>query len=269
MTNLVPIRRWRGGPGVGVLVAGLASVMALVSGCEAGSPRGELAENQRILASCDPSAPPASLVVIDGTWSSASEAITAERMAAIESITRRTAVCSGHLRVLVFSSSAATTTLFDGSLEIDGATTNARLKRVPKTVADVMDKVRQAYGPAVAALPQSGSNITSMHRLGAEWIAQLGGNYRLHLVILSDGCQNVSVDLCVRPLSKQEVTALVDQVAVPQLPGASVTVAGLGRVAGTPPSSDVVEQLVAFFGAVCRKTAAAECVSVTDYAEGR
>lgn len=269
MSNFVHARRWRGGRGACVLVAGMAAVVALVTGCEAGSPRGDLADNQRTLASCDPSAPPASLVEIDGTGSSASDAITAERMAAIESITRRTAVCSGHLRVLVFSSSAATTTLFDGSLEIDGATTNARLKRVPKTVADVMDKVRQAYSPAVAALTQSGSDITSVYRLGAEWIAQLGGSYRLHLVILSDGCQNVSVDLCARPLSKQEVMALAHQMAVPQLPGASVTVAGLGRVAGTPLSSDVAEQLVTFYGTLCARTDAAKCVSVTDATEGR
>lgn len=254
-----------------LLVAGVLAVMVLVTGCQAGSPRGELAKNQQILASCDPSKPPASLVEIDGTGSSASDAIVAERMTAVESIVRRTAVCSGHLRVIVFSSSsAATTVLFNGSLRMHGATENARLKRVPDAVADVMDKVRQAYGPAVAALPQSGSDITSVYRLGAEWIAQLGGLYRLHLYVLTDGFQTIGVDLGTRALSTQEAEALADQVTVPELPGASVVVAGLGRIAEGAPASSVVEGLVAYYDALCRKTAAARCVSVTDYAtEGR
>ncbi|MGH4012995.1 MAG: hypothetical protein ACRDSL_03485 [Pseudonocardiaceae bacterium] len=246
--------------------------MALVvTGCETGSPRGELAENQRILASCAQSASPAAMVQLDGTGSSDSEAITAERMAVVESVTRRTAVCSGHLRVLVFSaSSAATTTLFDGPLRMQGATDNARLKRVPEAVADVMQKVRQGYAPAVASLPGGGSDITAQYRLASEWIGQLGDLYRLHLTILTDGFQTVGVDLSAWALSTQEVLALADQVAMPKLPGASVVVAGLGRVAEGTPKSSVVEGLVSYYDVLCQKTAAAECRSVTDYAtEGR
>jgi len=242
-----------------------------VTGCQAGSPRGELAENQRILASCDQSKPPASLVQLDGTGSSASEAITAERMAVVESVARQTAVCSGQLRVLVFSaSSAATTTLFEGPLRMHGATDNARLKRVPGAVAEVMEQVRAGYDSAVRALPQGGSDITAQYRLAAEWIGQLGDPYRLHLYVLTDGFQTIGVDLGTRALSEQEVVALADLGTMPKLPGASVVVAGLGRVAGEPPSSNVVEGLVAYYDALCQKTGAAQCVSVTAYApEGR
>ena len=246
--------------------------MTMLAGCGIEqSPRGALAENQRILATCDASAPPASLVEIDGTGSSASDALVAERMVAIESIVRTTVVCSGHLRVIVFSSSsAATTVLFDGSLRMHGATENARLKRVPDAVADVMEQVRSGYDAAVMALPQGGSDITAQYRLAAEWIGQLGDPYRLHLYVLTDGFQTIGVDLGAQALSPQDAAALADQVAVPKLSGASVVVAGLGRVAaGTPPSA-AVEGLVAFYDALCRKAMAAECVSVTDYAtEGR
>lgn len=271
MTDSASIRTGHWSRGASMLVVGMAAIVALATGCEAGSPRGELAENQRILASCDPSAPPASLVQLDGTGSSASAAIVAERMAVVESVVRRTAICSGRLRVLVFSaSSAATTTLFDGSLRMHGATENARLKRVPDAVADVTEQVRSGYGAAVKALPQGGSDITAQYRLAAEWISQLGDPYRLRLYVLTDGFQTIGVELGARPLSRQEVTALADQVAVPKLPGASVVVAGLGRVAEGTPLSSVVEGLVAYYDALCRKTAAAECVSVTDYAtEGR
>lgn len=271
MTNLVATHTRPWGRKASMFIAGMTAVAALVIGCQTGSPRGDLAANQRILATCDPAAPPASFVQIDGTGSSHSEAIATERMTAIESIVRRTAICSGHLRVIVFSaSSAATAVLFDGSLQMHGATENARLKRVPDAVTEVMEQVRAGYEPAVKGLHQGGSDITSQYRLASEWIGQLGEPYRLHVTILTDGCQNIGVDLCSQPLSKQEATALGDQVAVPQLSGASVTVAGLGRVAGSPSSSEVVEGLVAYYDALCQRTTAARCVSVTDYAsEGR
>jgi hypothetical protein len=261
--------RWRRRACMFVTV-GLA--VASLAGCGASSsPRGELDENQAILATCDPAAPPASFVQIDGTGSSNSDAILNERMTAIEQIVRRTAICSGHLRVILFSSSsAATAPLFDGPLDLEGATTNAKLKRVPALVSSTMDQIRKTYRPAVAGLSGGGSDITAQYRLASEWISQLGGNLKLHLYVLSDGFQNFGVDLGARALTRQEATGLADQAAVPQLPGASVVVAGLGRVAGNPPPSQVVEGLVAYYDRLCQRTGAAKCVSVTDYAtEGR
>lgn len=231
------------------------------------SPHGDLAQDKQILTTCDPSAPPASLIEIDGTGSSASEQITTERMTAIESVVRETAICSGRLRVIVFSaSSAATTTLFDGPLPLRGATDNARLKRVPSVVEEVMTTIRQAYAPAVAALPGGGSDITSQVRLASEWISQLGGDFRLHLYLFTDGLDTVRAKSAARALSTRQARALASQTTVPKLPGASVMVAGLGRVAGKPPRSEVVEGLVAYYDALCQRTGAAECVAVTDYA---
>ncbi|MEV8439055.1 hypothetical protein AB0425_16900 [Actinosynnema sp. NPDC051121] len=242
---------------------------AIFSACGgAPSPHAEFAANQQLLATCDPAKLPASLVEIDGTGSSASDAITAERMTAIESIATRTAVCSGHLRIIVFSaSSTATTVLFDGDLKQPGATDNARLRRVPEGVKGVMETVRSSYSSTVATLPQGASDIQAQYRLAAEWKQQLGGNYTLNLVILSDGFQNVGVDLAAKALSADEAKALADRVAVPNLAGASVTVAGLGRIAkGTPPSA-VVEGLVHYYDALCAKASAAKCTSVSNYTE--
>lgn len=83
--------------------------LALAACTSESSPRGELGANQELLKSCNPAAPPASLIQIDGTGSSNSEAIVSERLTAVEAVTRRTAVCSGYLRVGVFSSSSAAT----------------------------------------------------------------------------------------------------------------------------------------------------------------
>ena len=253
------------------LVAAGALLTVAVAAAACGSPSSapdELAANQQRLTQCVPAKPPAALVEVDGTGSSASDQITEERMQTIESIATRTAVCSGHLRVLVFSSSsAASATLFDGSLKMAGATDNARLRRVPAAVADLMAKVRAAYAPAVAALPQNGSDITAQYRLASEWVQQLGGLYRLNLTILTDGFQNVGVDLGAHPLGTQEAVALADKVAVPKLLGASVVVAGLGRIAKGTPSSAMVEGLVAYYDELCHRSSATMCTSVTDYAE--
>lgn len=247
----------------------ITSAAAIVlAACSAGSsPQGELTRNKHILASCDRTHPPASWVAIDGTGSSAAPAIFTERMKAIESIATTTAVCSGYLRVIVFSSSTvATTVLFDGSLAQPGATTNARLLRVPKAVASVMAIVRKAYGPAVTGLDQRDSDILGQYVNAAQWIAQLGGMYRLDLTILTDGMQTTGIKLGGRALTKSEATELANRTNVPRLPGASVTIAGLGRVAGSPPRSDVVEGLTGYYDALCHKTGAMHCLSVTDYA---
>lgn len=255
------------------LVVGFAlSTATSMSACSVSSPaHGELGRDKQILAACDASAPPAADVQIDGTGSSASEAITKERMAAIEEIVRTTAICSGRLRVSVFAaSSAATTTLFDDTLPLHGATDNARLRRVPRAVDDVMSKIRKEYGPAVAELSSGGSDITAQYRLANEWINQVGGDFRLHLSVLTDGFQNVGIRLDKRALSKQEVAELVNKTTVPKLPDAIVTVAGLGRIAGEAPRSAVVESLVAYYDGLCHRAKAATCVSVTGYtAAGR
>jgi hypothetical protein len=250
-------------------VATLTIAAALTACGTVSSPRGELGLDKQLLAACDHARPPASLVELDVSGSSQSNAILGERMAAVESIVRATAICGGSLRVAVFAASSADTTpAFDGALHLDGATDNARLKRAPRLVTETMAKIRRAYGPAVKATPGGASDITAVYRLGAEWIAQLGRTYRLHLTILTDGLQNVGIKLGGRALTRAQAAALAAKTNVPRLAGASVTVAGLGRVAGSPPPSRVVEGLVVFYTAICHKAGAASCTSVTDYATG-
>jgi hypothetical protein len=225
-----------------------------------------LANNQTILKSCDAAHPPASWVAIDGTGSSASNSILSERMTALQSIVQTTAVCSGYLMVQVFSAdSAATTTLFDGSMLQTGATTNARLQRVPKAVDTVMTTVQQAYPSAVAGLDARDSDITGQYANAAQWFGQLGGAYRLHVYLLTDGFQTAGVNLSTQPLNQEQALALAQQTSVPTLPGAEIVVAGLGRIVGPTPPSDMVAGLVAYYTALCHRMNAATCISVTDY----
>ncbi|MCU1490280.1 MAG: hypothetical protein JWM85_1685 [Acidimicrobiaceae bacterium] len=251
------------------LFAGAALISAALSACGGLSAGGALGADQRILATCVAATPPASLIEIDGTGFATAPGIEAERMAVVESVVRQTAICSGQLRVTVFSSSSvASTLLFDGSLHLDGATDNARLRRVPQLVSSVMGQIQSAYGPAISKLDQSDSDPTGQYRLAGEWIAQLGNPYHLHLYLLTDGFQTTGIDMDAqdKPLSRSAATQLADTVVVPLLPGSTIVVAGLGRVAGKPPHSDLVEGMVTFYSELCRRTQASSCTTVSDYA---
>lgn len=250
-----------------------AATVGVVAGCgsASSSPASALGQDRATLATCDSSHARASWVAIDGTGSSAADSIVNDRLKAVESIARMTAVCGGYLRVIVFSSSSvATTVLYDGSLAQPGATENARLLRVPGAVASVMDQVTKGYGPAVAGLDPRDSDILGQYTNAAQWTQQLGGGYRLHLYLLTDGFETAHFDFYGQPPTPADAVALAQRVTVPSLPDAEVVVAGLGRESGPAAPSTVVDGLLAFYQAVCHRTGAAKCVSVSDYeAAGR
>ena len=153
--------------------------------------------------------------------------------------------------------------VFDGEIEVAGATDIARLRRVPEKVEEVMGTIVENYGPAMEAAPPGGTDITGLYRLLGEHAAQLPG-YRLEATILTDGLNNLGVNT-ERALSHDEAVALADHVTVPQLPDASITVAGLGRVADGALPSPVIEGLVAFYTRICENTGAQSCLAVTDW----
>jgi hypothetical protein len=264
--RLRPEKRWH------ILTALIALPLALSAcGLSGGHAAGELGANQSILASCPKSVRLATKVDIDVSGSDRSGTLTGQHLGAIEDQARRTAVCGGHLQVTIFSAtSAATAVLYDGEIALAGATDNARLRQVPATVKQITAEVAQAYTATISSLTPGGSDIAGQYRLAAEYLAQLGSGYRLNLVLLTDGLQTAGFVLGNQPLDAKTAAALADKVSVPQLPGASITVAGIGQVASDPPSSAVVDGVVAFYNALCHRTGAAHCTSVTDYtATGR
>lgn len=235
-------------------------------GLSTGHAAGELGANQTLLASCPKSVRLATKVDIDVSGSDRTSTLDAQRLSAVEDQARRTAVCGGHLQVTAFSAtSAATTVLYDGEITLAGATDNARLRQVPATVKQITTEVAQAYTAKIGSLTPGGSDIAGQYRLAAEYLAQLGSGYRLDLVLLTDGFQTAGFTISNTPLDPAAAEALADKVAVPKLPGASITVAGIGQVASQPPSSAVVAGVVAFYNALCHQTGAAQCLSVTDY----
>lgn len=250
---------------IGVLLA-VVLVLAMSACGINGTPQGALGQAQQILASCPKGTKLASEVDTDVSGSSRTATLQPERLNAISDMARQTAICGGHLQVTAFSvSSAATVVLFDGELNLPGATDNARLRRVPDLVTTIMATVTQAYGTKIQQLSPGGSDIVGQYRLAAEYWNQLGAGYKLNLLLLTDGLQNAGFSLGDAPLTTAAATALAANIDVPKLPGASITVAGIGSVMGQPPSSTVVDGVVAFYDALCKKTEAASCLSVTDY----
>lgn len=252
---------------VGAAVCALGAALTLTA-CS--SLNANTSSDQAILATCTPDKQVAADVEIDGSGSSSGDTIATERLVITADVVRRTAICGGHLMVRAFSaSSGATVTIYNGDLTLSGATDNARLRRVDKLVGDVMGEITTKYGAAITALPGGGSDITSVYRLAGEYASQLGDGYELHLYVLTDGLNNIGTDLQSQVLTPAQAADLAATVSVPALPGASITVAGLGRVDGDPAPSALVEGLVAFYNALCVKTGAKACVSVTDYTAGR
>lgn len=250
-----------------ILAALIALPLALSAcGLSTGHAAGELGANQTLLASCPKGVRLATKVDIDVSGSDRSGTLTGQRLGAVEDQARRTAVCGGHLQVTIFSAtSAATAVLYDGEIALAGATDNARLRQVPATVKQITSEVAQAYTANIGSLTPGGSDIAGQYRLAAEYLAQLGSGYRLTLVLLTDGFQTAGFSFSDTPLDTQAADALAGKVAVPRLPGASIIVSGIGQVASNPPSSAVVSGMVAFYNALCRRTGAAQCLSVTDY----
>ena len=234
---------------------------ALLGGCSILNSDGQV---DPALATC-PQSPIAADVRVDGSGSSGASAIVAERMTVIQDVAHRTALCGGRLHVEVFSSSsAASVVLYDDDVEVEGATEQAKSRRVQGVVDDIMKQIEQKYGPAVASLPTDGSDITAQLRLASEFAAQLPG-YQLDEYLLTDGYSNIGVNL-ESALTQQQADDLAAGVSVPDLSGAWLTVAGLGRVDDNSSTSAQTEALSEFYTTLCQRSNAASCTVVTDFA---
>jgi hypothetical protein len=250
------------------LMALIVLIFALaLAGCSGIAP-GVLGQNQQLLASCQKDdGKLATLISDDETGSRVDPVTTKQDQSVIEQEATKTAACNGRLTVDMFSSSSGSTaTVYDQTIDLPGATDNARLLQVPAAVKKIMKQIRANWAPALATLPQDGTDIAGLYRLAGEYQAQLDAGTRLDWVILTDGFNNLGgIDLETHALSPAQATALAAQVPVPHLKGASVTVVGLGRVTGSPAPSAVIDGLVAFYDAVCANTHATKCLSVTDW----
>ncbi len=241
-----------------------ASLAAFVSACGGVGAVTELNHLRQVAKGC-PDSPVAAFVALDARGSLRGRQLTVARLAAIENLATKVAVCGGgRLRVVAFGPSpAATATVFDDGLHPAGATENARLIRVPGIVSKAVGEVEQGLPAAFRQLTRNGADPVAQLAAARDFGDELGPGTAVVVLIETSGLTRMTARL-----TKATAVKLARQVSVPDLHGATVTFAGLGRVgAGPPPSTTTIEALRAYFETVCRRTEA-RCRAVTEIAVG-
>jgi hypothetical protein len=215
-----------------------------------------------------PAQPEIGYLADDVSATARSAGIMTERRRAIAAFLTATASCNGHAKVVAFTSSAAATrTLLDRDLVPGGATDVAHRRRVPKLIEAATREVDTELERALVDLPSDGTDVLAQLQLAAEYQSQVGANRPLVVEILTDGLNTVGIDLNRDSLTSATAIALADGAVLPALPGASVTFAGIGKMAGPLPPSSFVDSLKSFYAKTCQRTQA-DCRIVTDLATG-
>ena len=242
-----------------------ASLAAFVSACGGVGAVTKLDHLRQVAKSC-PDSPVAAFVALDARGSLRGRQLTVARLAAVENLATKVAVCGGgRLRVVAFGpSSAATATVFDDELHPAGATENARLIRVPGIVSKAVGEVEQRLPAAFHQLTGNGADPVAQLGAARDFSDELGPGNAVFVLIETSGPPHLNTP----DFTKATAVRLGRQVSVPDLHGATVTFAGLGRVgSGPPPSTTTIEALRTYFETVCRRTGA-RCRAVTDIAVG-
>lgn len=245
-----------------------STIAGMVCGCSSGAPA-SLAHAEDIVASCPTDGTRiAALLQIDRSGSRRSAEVAPDEQDVMREAAERTAICRGRLRVTAFSGSMIGVTVFDADLQLDGATANARLRKAPKAVDAVMEKIATAFPDAADELVDGSTDIVSQYQLGAEYAAQLAttGPVVLEQTILTDGIQTAGQDLSDPLLTVTQAESMAATFMVPDLTGATIRLIGIGRQADNAAlPTPYIAALRAFHTTVCEKTAAS-CTVVTDAA---
>ncbi|PTL73210.1 hypothetical protein C1I63_10360 [Rathayibacter caricis DSM 15933] len=249
------------------------SALACLSGCSDSSTSGggAVAELGERASACPDSALYNSFDALDGSGSSQDETLLSARWDAVRDHLVQTAVCGGHARIIVVSSSSATSVvLLDADLQPSGATRNAKLRRVDGLVDEKLVQVKAAYDEAVPLLDPNGTDMTAVYYALSDYITDRDhvGDDQVYIAqIETDGIQNVGVNLGVPSLDAASAESLAASVPVPRLGGrVSISFLGIGKVAGSAqPSTEYVNGLKAFWSTTCSATGAGSCTVLTDF----
>ena len=233
----------------------LTSTLALTSCASSG--HSNTAADAQIAASC-PDKPIASTTAIDVSGSFQSGTLKTTVMEAVAPEVRRVAICGGHVRVFAFASSTgATAMLYDGDLQVDAPTENARLRKAGKLADQTTAAISEQYDAALTGVTGNGSDPLGMLALFAQTNV-LYPNHTLVNQLITDGVITISLDP-TSALDADAARALADEQTVPSLAGADVSIVGIGKQGTGELSSAVIANLTAFWEQVCTNTAATVC----------
>jgi hypothetical protein len=249
-----------------IAIAAVATATVGLAACGGTGAVVQLGELERVARTCPAHDQVAAYVAWDVRRELRGPRIAAARLASLEKTAQKVAACGGELRVVAFGATAGSTArLFDAELRPRGATENARLLRVPGLVDRVTQHVEKALPGVLAEISGQGADPVSQLAAAEQFGRQLGTGYALHVVIETSGL--IRGFSTTRETAQASAPHLTSNAAVPDLSGADVVVAGIGKIGrGAPVPSAVVEALRTFYGGICRRTHAESCLAITDLA---
>ena len=228
--------------------------LSMLAGCGGIGAAGQLGQLRQVAKTC-PSAPVSAYVGLDARSFLRAEAPTEARVATIERLATRVAVCGGgRLQVVAFGPSpAATAVVFDDQLHPEGATENSRLLRVGSLVRSALVRIRSRLAGTYAQLTRSGADPVAQLQLARDFADELPSDVALEVLIESSGPPR----LFTPSLTTREAAALARRAVVPRLSRAAVVFAGVGKTGrGAPPPTHTIDVVRAYLMAVCGKTGA-------------
>lgn len=245
----------------------LVTVLAMVSsGCSAAL-AGELGRLQKLNHACPEGGKEvAGYVAVDVSGSVRPMLLAPDRIKVIQAVAEQTAVCGGHLRVTVFSSSAsAEQVAFDGDLHAEGATANARLRKVPHLVSQAMGDIKAGLPKAAQSVPASGTDVISQLTLANEYGTSFGNRSALVAAFVTDGVSTTGESSGPSPsFTTTTAIELANSATVPSMKGAQIHITGVGR-SNSPNPTAYVNALKAYLARVCTRTGATTCQINTDF----
>jgi hypothetical protein len=240
-----------------IAMAGIAGMS--VAGC--GAPAGSVGNS---LPPC-PSYHPRQVEILLSD-SSGDRSVTQEtrRLDVISMDARVAAACSAVLQAKLVAGQTRTATLWAGPVRKSGGTAVAVARLSNRYIeSTVLPGVRRRLQAALRVAPPPGNSPSGLFQVAADDRSSTGG---MLVVLLSDFVEQTAQVNLNRPLTSRQSELLADAIAVPDLGGAVVRIAGAGVTRETVPAPDNwVAAVRAFAARLCARTKAARCTVTTQY----
>jgi hypothetical protein len=194
-----------------------------------------------------------------------------QRLRGIDQLADQVAACGGTMKVVLFGgrSEAEGATLGEAEFPTSSGTETARLIAANKVEEGLLTEVEQTLPAALKEVDPNGTNVMAQWELARQFAEQVPAG-RLYVQLETDGIQTVPPVMMNTPgFTKAAAHKAAEEVAIPDLSGADVRIAGVGRTSGDrPPSTEKVEAMTAFYETACGRTGASTGLATTDYTTG-
>lgn len=200
--------------------------------------------------------------LLDISANGRNESILAERLDAVQVDVENTADCDGEIVVIAWAgSSSSSRVLFAGSIGTQGATEIGRDRKIPELAASVMADIKAELTLAFDEIPADSSDLIGGFYLISDVVqARAARSVQPVAHVYTDAISTGGTARINEPwITQQELATIVAAQTLPDLTGVSISIYGVGRVAGvTPPPQDYVQLVQDYARGLCARTGA-EC----------